>query len=755
MKTELLSPAGNLESLKSAIHHGADAVYLGGVLFSARSQADNFDNDEIVEAIKYAHLFDVKIYVTVNTLIKENEFDKALSFIEMLYINNVDAIIIQDIGLASVIIKKYPLLNVHASTQMNVQTVEEAKFLKQIGFKRVILGRECPIEIIKRIKEEVDIEVEVFVHGALCMSYSGNCYMSSIIGKRSGNRGKCAQPCRLLYSLNDDKKESYLLSTKDLMTLDYLSELLDLNIDSLKIEGRMKRPEYVALITETYKKAINAYYENNSFDKETSIKEMKEMFNREFTKGFMFHENNKDFTNTLYSNHIGINIGSVVKTDRNYIFVKLLDDLENGDSIRITGKVIDAVTVSEMYINNNIVKKAHKNDVVKIRCHKELSVGSNVLKTSTFSLINRLAKYDEKKLLIDGFISIKDNKLCIKVTYNDITVEEMSSKEVEKASSLDSENRILMQISKTNSTIYQFKTLKINAKNVFLPVSIINELRRNALDKLTNERLKVKEKPMLDFCYEDLKLDTFKEQLLVQVETKEQYDIVRTMFDGIIITENENIKTDDKLLWYLNPRTALKMKDGGIQNYNLLGNNHLFSSIYTNVFNSYSMAFLYKHGIKLIGLSFELSSDELKEMIDSFINHYHVLPNTYLMVYGRYELMLMKHCLINKYEKCNHMNCKKCEEKQYYLKDRLGFKFPLIKTKNCNLKLLNSKIVNLVNNVDEIHNDGINSILVSFTIESKEEVERVLKAYIDKINGNNVSLKINDVTYGHFNEGIL
>lgn len=755
MKTELLSPAGNLESLKSAIHHGANAVYLGGVLFSARSQADNFDNEEIIEAIKYAHLYDVKIYVTVNTLIKENEFKKALSFIEMLYVNNVDAIIIQDIGLASVIIKKYPLLSVHASTQMNIQTVEEAKFLKEIGFKRVILGRECPIEFIKRIKNEVDIEVEVFVHGALCMSYSGNCYMSSIIGKRSGNRGKCAQPCRLLYSLNDDKKESYLLSTKDLMTLDYLNELLDLNIDSLKIEGRMKRPEYVALITETYKKAINAYYENSSFNKETSIKEMKEMFNREFTKGFMFHEQNTSFTNTLYSNHIGINIGNVIKTDRNYIFIKLLDDLENGDSIRITGKTIDAVTISEMYINNNIVKKAHKNDVVKIKCHKELNVGSNVLKTSTISLINRLAKYEEKKLLIDGFISIKENKLCLVVKYKDITVEELSSKEVEKASSLDSENRILMQISKTNSTIYQFKTLKIDAKGAFLPVSIINELRRNALEKLTNERLKEQEKAILNYSYDELKIESLPSQMFVQVETKEQYDIVRNIFDGIIITENDSIKVDDKNLWYLNPRTSLKVREGGIQNYNLIGNNHLFTSVYMNVFNSYSMAFLYNHGVKLIGMSFELSSSELKETIDSFINHYQIKPNTYLMVYGRYELMIMKHCLINKYEKCTHMNCHKCEEKQYYLKDRLGFRFPLIRTNNCSLKLLNSKIVNLINNIDEIHNDGINNILLSFTIESKEEVERVLKAYMERINNGKGSLKINDVTYGHFNEGIL
>lgn len=755
MKTELLSPAGNIESLKSAIHHGADAVYLGGTLFSARSQANNFDNEQIIDAINYAHLYDVKVYVTVNTLIKEKEFDKALAFIEMLYLNNVDGVIVQDMGLASVIIEKYPLLNVHASTQMNVQTVEEAMFLKKLGFKRIILGRECPIETIRKIKKEVDIEVEVFIHGALCMSYSGNCYMSSIIGKRSGNRGKCAQPCRLLYSLNDDKKESYLLSTKDLMTLDYLDQLLDINIDSLKIEGRMKRPEYVALITEIYKEKINSYYNKTQFNDETKIKEMKEMFNREFTKGYMFHENNKDFTNTAYSNHIGVSVGKVIKVDRNYIYVKLTDDLENHDSIRIAGKVVDAVTISEMYINNTIVKKAHKGDTVKIRCHKELTIGANVLKTTTISLMNRLSNYEEKKLLIDGFISIKDNKLCLKVKYKDIQIEELSSKEVEKATSIESERRILEQIAKTNSSIYKFKTLEINAKNAFLPVSIINELRRNVLEKLTETRLTVPYKPVKEFKSNDLTLEKISDKVYVQVETKEQYEEVRKIYNGIIWTENENIKNDDNKLWYLNPRTSIKIQDGGIQSFNALGSNHLFTSVYMNVFNSYSMAFLYNHGIKLIGLSFELSSDELKETIDAFKNRYNVIPNTYLMVYGRYELMIMKHCLINKYEQCTHLNCKKCLEKQYYLKDRLGFKFPLIKTNNCNLKLLNSKIVNLINNVDEINKDGINGILISFTIETKEEIEKVLKAYIDKINGKNTSLKINDVTYGHFNEGIL
>ena len=256
MRTEILSPAGNKESFISAIHHGCDAIYIGGLKFGARAQAQNFTIDEIIELINYAHLYEVKVYVTVNTLIKDEEFLEAVSFVKQLYINNVDAIIVQDIGLASYLLKVFPDIVLHASTQMNIHSFDQALFLKNLGFKRIVLARECKYELIKKIKQEIDIELEVFVHGALCMSYSGNCLMSSVIGKRSGNRGKCAQPCRLLYSLNDSNKPSYLLSPKDLMTLNDLDKLLDLNIDSLKIEGRMKRKEYVGLVTQIYKEKV-------------------------------------------------------------------------------------------------------------------------------------------------------------------------------------------------------------------------------------------------------------------------------------------------------------------------------------------------------------------------------------------------------------------------------------------------------------------------------------------------------------------
>jgi len=757
-RTEILSPAGNKESFLSAIHHGANAIYLGGLQFGARSQAQNFTTEEIVELIKYAHLYNVKVYVTVNTLIKENEFDEVVEFVEELYLNNIDAIIIQDIGLATYLLNVYPDIVLHASTQMNIHSLEQAKFIKSLGFKRIVLGRECSIETIKQIKENVDIELEVFVHGALCMSYSGNCLMSSFIGKRSGNRGKCAQPCRLLYSLDDNDKPSYLLSPKDLMTLDKLNQLLDIEVDSLKIEGRMKRSEYVGLVTKIYSEAVNSYYNKQQYDFNAAFKQLKELFNREFTKGYIFNENNKDFTNVKFSNHIGIKVGNVFKVSDNYIYIKLLEPLVNGDSIRIVGKKEDAVTISEMYLNNCLVKQANIGDSVKIRCHKELDLNSIVLKTSNIKLLNEINNYQEKKLLLNGKVFVRNKKLVLSLIYENIIVEEESTVEIESSDNPNFKTRIYDQINKLNNTIYKFNKLDLDFDNIFLPISAINELRRSAIEKLNKKRLQFEEKTV---NYETLSLnkelykDSFK--LLIKVENEAQYLAVNQLYKGKVITENLALYTKYKEnMLYLNPRIeGNKHINGGIQNYNINNNDYILTSNYNNVFNSDTILFYHNLGVKFVGLSVELSSAEMKQAIDSFIHKYKQKPNTFVMVYGRYELMIMKHCLINKKLGLNNKGCNKCLEQQYYLKDRLGFKFPLIKAQNCNLKLLNSKIVNLINNLDEIKQNGVNGILLDFTIENELKVKNVLSAYIKKLNGENIKLTINDVTYGHFNEGVL
>ena len=240
---ELLAPVGNMDCLKAAINAGCDAVYLAGRNFGARSFAGNFSSEELIEAIKICHLYGVKVYVTVNTLIYDNEVERFINYIDFLHRNNVDAVIMQDIGMIDLVRKTYPNLEVHASTQAHIHNLEGVKLCEKLGIKRVVLARETPIKLIEDIKKNTSIDIEIFTHGALCMSYSGQCLISSLIGSRSGNRGTCAQSCRQTYSLEIDnkieEKDKYLFSTKDLNTLDYLDKLIDIGVISLNIVGRM------------------------------------------------------------------------------------------------------------------------------------------------------------------------------------------------------------------------------------------------------------------------------------------------------------------------------------------------------------------------------------------------------------------------------------------------------------------------------------------------------------------------------------
>ncbi|MEG0995164.1 MAG: peptidase U32 family protein [Bacilli bacterium] len=345
-KVELLSPAGDFSSLKQAIHNGADAIYLGGKNFGARAFANNFSNEELEYAIKYAHLYDVKIYVTVNTLIYEEETNDFFKYIDFLVSIKVDALITQDLGMIKTVKEMYPDITIHASTQFHNYNNDTLEVLKDLGVKRVVLARELSIDEINNMS--CNIEKEVFIHGALCVSYSGECLFSSLVANRSGNRGECAGSCRLPYDLmKDDEilklKDKYLLSTRELNTTLNIKELLDSNITSLKIEGRMKTPAYVGFVTKTYRHLIDNYYNNLNcvISKEDTIK-LTKLYNREFTNGYLF--NTKELMNINTPNHLGIKLGEVLDINSKYIKIKLIDELHQGDGIRFFNTDIGMIT---------------------------------------------------------------------------------------------------------------------------------------------------------------------------------------------------------------------------------------------------------------------------------------------------------------------------------------------------------------------------------------------------------------------------
>ena len=295
-KIEILSPAGSYESMKAAIAAGADAVYIGGSRFGARAYADNLTEEQLLEAIDYVHLHGRKIYLTVNTLLKEKELRESFyEYLRPYYERGLDAVIVQDIGVLQFVKEHFPDLPIHASTQMTITNALGARFLEEQGVERVVTARELQLEEIKNIREKTDVEIESFVHGALCYCYSGQCLYSSMLGGRSGNRGQCAQPCRLPYKVNGSKESSYVLSLKDICTLEYIPELVEAGIDSFKIEGRMKKPEYVALVTAMYRKYTDQYLEHGekTFCIDPKDRQMlMDLYNRGGSHGGYYHTRN-------------------------------------------------------------------------------------------------------------------------------------------------------------------------------------------------------------------------------------------------------------------------------------------------------------------------------------------------------------------------------------------------------------------------------------------------------------------------------
>lgn len=382
-KIELLAPAGSMESLYAAVQNGADAVYLGGAKFSARAYASNFDEENMIKAVEYCHLYNVKIYVTVNTAMKEEEIKEALEYVEFLYKIGVDALIIQDAGLAQLIKRNFPKFELHASTQMSIHNAEGALFLKNLGFSRIVLSRELSLDEITHISKYLNIETEIFVHGALCVSYSGQCLMSSLIGGRSGNRGRCAQPCRLPYEIIDKKRKKkakgYILSPKDVCTIENIKDIINSGTSSLKIEGRMKRPEYVAGVVSAYRKAID----DANCDIETERKKLLQLFNREgFSKAYLYGNVGRDMMSYRFPKNTGVFIGKVNRD----LTIELKENVKLQDGIRFGG---DGFTIFKIVKGSTNVEEAFVGDRVKLKPTK-YKAGDMLFKTSDNELLNNL-----------------------------------------------------------------------------------------------------------------------------------------------------------------------------------------------------------------------------------------------------------------------------------------------------------------------------------------------------------------------------
>ena len=540
-KPEILAPAGSYESLLAGIANGADAVYLGGSAFGARAFAGNLTTEKLKEAIDYVHYHGKSIYLTVNTLLKDQELEKELyDYIAPFYEQGLDAAIVQDMGVLRFLHKHFPSLPLHASTQMTVTSTESARFLKRCGVTRIVPARELSFEEIRKMKDACGLEIESFVHGALCYCYSGQCLLSSMIGGRSGNRGRCAQPCRLPYELRSEtgevlgkKEESYRLSPKDLCAIDEIPQMVQAGIDSFKIEGRMKKPEYVAAVTRMYRKYLDLYWENPNAPyhvEEKDYKQLMELYNRGgFTDGYYTKHNGKDMMSMKRPNHQGLLVGTVEKIKGNQIVFTCKEDIHPKDVLEVRqGEQAMAELTSPVACEKGKKITLNANNLRKLR------VGQSVYRMKNKHLIEEMEKQwndHQDRIALRCEAIFEEGKRAKLVLSGKGATCEVVGNVVETAQNQPmTQEKISSLLNKTGGTEYYFESIDVQIKgNIFLPVQAVKELRREGIRGWEEKKAK-------EYRRYDAKEKNFDKEECVETLNKEEEEAVQREKMEIVVS---------------------------------------------------------------------------------------------------------------------------------------------------------------------------------------------------------------------------
>lgn len=781
---ELLSPAGDMECLISAVQNGADAVYFGGELFNARANTKNFNKEEMAKAIEYAKLRGVKTHLTVNILIKNNEFEEAMELVNFAYKEGIDAVIVQDLGLAKRIIKSFPGLEVHSSTQMTIYNLDGVQEVQDLGFTRCVLARELSIDEIKHICKNTNIDIEVFIHGALCICYSGQCLMSSMIGGRSGNRGKCAGTCRLPYTLLKDGKpqeKGYLLSSKDVCTLDILPELINAGVKSFKIEGRMKSKEYVGIVTSIYRKYIDLAENNKEYIVDEKDREiLMQIFNRGgFSTGYLKGKLGKDMMFFNKPNHIGLELGEVLNYNPNkgYVKLKLKRDLNLGDSIQIREA---SCKVSELMVENQNIKYARIGQIVTIgRLKGKINKNDIAYKTVDIALnqeLNQKIKKENIKREINAKIVLKQNEVPIlelEDIASGIIAKTIGDTQIQKAQNVGITNeRIKEQLLKTGNTIFNIKDINICASDsINIPISSLNNLRRNALEKLEKElitkikrqdiNINLKEQvhieknnntPKVYLNLNNFRLDVDYSKLegiegiyipfkfFLNKELKENIDKIIERINTYVLLPNITKYNYEKLLNNYLESISEKTKGIVISNLsqlNIIKNLKIEVPIianYTlNIENDYSVKELANLGITKYTVPAEVERSTIQNLSRKIRKEG--------IVYGRTLLMTTEYCTIGTFKNCPGI----CEDGKFVLKDRMNFEFPIYTDRiNCNNLIYNAKTTSI-----SYKDLNLDSIRIDILNEDLKEIQNIIDVHKtgDRLEGQ-------DYTNGNLNREV-
>lgn len=743
MKPELLAPAGNMASLKAAIEAGADAVYLAGKRYGARNYAGNFTSKELRKVINMAHLAGVRVYVTINTLLFDDEIRDAVEYAADLYSWGADAAIVQDIGFVKAVSDLVPL-ELHASTQMTITDLNGALYASDMGLKRIILAREVPLKDVRRISRSV--ETEVFVHGALCYSYSGQCLMSSFMGGRSGNRGRCAQPCRKEYTIdipNISPDGPYLLSTRDLNTLEYLSEIIDAGVSSIKIEGRMRTPEYVALATHAYRHVLDT---GEMPDSET-LNMLTMAFNRRFTRGYIMGARYQNFMNHASQNNIGLKAGKVLSRRGQMLNVQLKDGItiNKGDGVKV-GYGGGLVYFSRKNKNDTWDIKVDS----KARPGDELYITSSPLLSTTAKKVRR---YGKRSITLDLTVhKDKPIELMARCGRHELTLKGDMVQEAGKRPI--TEESIRKAVGTLGNTAFNLEALHIDLEdNTFVPISALKALRRKLVDTLTLQIIKSyrHDRPELHLAWPQAPQSSKTEKPIIVVRVgslKAAREAISSGADIALLTGVVNSRdgipkgemmTDSldghRSIIYELPRitqnnffnnvgkdiknTGLPLMAHSLGAKMYFGDQAIVDGFSMNITNSFSAAHL-AESFEALEVSPEADLDQIRNIAS--------VAKAWVQVHGPQEVMISEDCIPASLGACD-----RCRSGLYTIKDNAGNSFPVLRDGDCRTHIYNSRVTCMIEHLKEIIDTGVSGIILDLRFNEREDAGALIRLYLQGV----------------------
>ncbi|MFH0816849.1 MAG: U32 family peptidase [Methanobacteriota archaeon] len=785
-KPELLSPAGSPESLRAAIEAGADAVYLAGKRFGARRSAANFSDDELKEALRYVHLAGAKAYVTVNTLLFDDELPDALDFLADIYSWGADAAIVQDLGLVSLARDSFHI-ELHASTQWGVHDVNGALAAMELGFTRAILARELPIADVAEISSA--IETEVFVHGALCYSYSGQCLMSSFIGGRSGNRGGCAQPCRMEYEIKEVRNTGpYLLSTRDLNTLQRLDEIVKAGVSGLKIEGRMRSPEYVALATAAYRRALDT----GEMPDGEQAKMLALAFNREFTRGYMLGARHANLTNHSVQNNAGLRLGKVVSAGGQWMRARVLEGMKvgPGDGLKVgsTGGIVLA-------IENSV------DGLFDLKIDAKATAGDDIFLTSSPRLAEaaRSARPGKRRAMGMSLEVAAGKPMRISVRTGDYSVELEGAEAVKAEKRPLTEEAVRKAVGALGDTPFELSKLDVSiAPGSFAPVGAIKELRRTVVEALVGKISEsfLREKTGVGITSRradkpSLGSEKPAPKLIARTRNPRAAQGLLDAGADLVLLDNlyglsgdmeflDGIEGNDRVVIEL-PRITtnrffrlagerLKSFKGPLMAHTLgarrfFGKNASFGGFSLNIANSQT-ARAVRPLFESVEASPEASAAELGAISSAI--------DTWVSVHGRQEVMVTEDCILGSEggcEDCGHgLNCRgdSTERRRFSVTDLKGYEFPVVVDAECRSHVYNSAETCMADMLGEVVATGVGGLVLNLQLMEPPQAEEIAKLYRKMLaaiqDGRGIpdsdvlavkALSSKKLTRGHFDERAL